>query len=134
MESVFILLSQMWPITLKIPPLTMAYNVFKVKYIIADYKSVFYAESKNRTHFFLIRSNFQDTSSSLKCIEQYYNSIFLLNWINNAKFRADIFTERPHYAIVNWKIDKRSYSWIKGLLRDFLLCLATTTSHFKHQQ
>ena len=38
--------------------ITLIYNVFQVDYIIADFKSVFYAESKNHTHFFLIRSNF----------------------------------------------------------------------------
>ncbi len=33
-------------------------DVFKVEYIITDFKAVFYAESKIHSHFFLIRSNF----------------------------------------------------------------------------
>ena len=34
-----------------------------------------------------------------------------MNETNNAKFRADIYTQK---AIVNWKIFKRSCSWMKG--------------------
>ena len=32
--------------------ITLAGNVFKVEYIIADIMTVLYAESKNHTHFF----------------------------------------------------------------------------------
>ena len=58
------------------PLITRARDVFKVEYMMADFKAPFYAESKNRAHFFLTRRNFEDTSSYLKCIEQYYNSIY----------------------------------------------------------
>ena len=32
--------------------LTLAWDVFKVEFMIAYFKAVFYAESKNQTHFF----------------------------------------------------------------------------------
>ena len=38
--------------------ITLACDVCKVEYIIADFKAACYAESKNHTHCFLMRSNF----------------------------------------------------------------------------
>ena len=52
--------------------ITLVCNVFKFKYIIADFKAIFHTKSKNHTHFFLTKSNFLRS--------KYYNSVyFLLN-------------------------------------------------------
>ena len=51
-----------------------------------------------------------------------------------AEIFADIFAEISHCAIVKRKTYKKIYSWMKSLFRDNLLCLAATSSSFKHQQ
>ena len=45
-----------------------------------------------------------------------------------------ILSESLYGTIVNWKMYKISYLWIKGIYRIFLLCSVSTKSSFNHQQ
>ena len=99
--------------------MTLASDVFKVKYIIADSKAVFVCWIQNLDSLFSNQIKFLEYKLILERYRKVlYLFIFWLNQTNNTKFRVDIVAESSHRAIVNWKIHKRSYSWMKGLFRD----------------